>query len=272
MEWITTWNTTTTEPGDDISMSHIHNRCEMLYLWQGSAQMQIGSSHYTLQANQLAIIGRMELHDLTPTQLPYSRIGFHVDPDALTRVGIPPYLSTVLMHHPLDWCHCFDLREHPRVCSLIHELEQEIGQNHLARQEMLGVLFHRLLLHLYRLYPERFEQILKDAEMEQAKRYIEEHCADFSSVKALSAANYLTESHFIVRFKKYTGYTPYHYRALCQMTLARRMLMQKDIPLNEVAERCGFSDLNGFVRRFRKIMNITPGKFRELSDRRDFEG
>ncbi|MBQ7339077.1 MAG: helix-turn-helix transcriptional regulator [Clostridia bacterium] len=271
MEWISTWENSTAESGAGISAFHIHNVCEMLYLYQGSATMRIGSTRYTLQPHQLAIIGRMELHDLIPTQYPYSRIGFHVDPDALARIGIPPQLSVALLQHPSHWCHCFDLQEHPRVYRLIKELEEEINGNHPYKQDMLGVLFHQLLLYLYRLYPDRFEQVVKDTEMEQAKRYIEEHCADFTSVKQLSASNYLTESHFIVRFKKYTGYTPYHYRTLCQMTQARRMLMQNDLSLNEVAERCGFSDLNGFVRRFREIMNITPGKFRELSRRQDFE-
>lgn len=264
-EWISTWSITTTTTGRDISVVHIHNLCEFLYLQQGSAQMRIGNTDYTLKANQLAIIGRMEMHDLTPRQLPFSRIGFHVNPDALVQLGIPLQLSSALTHHPQGWCHCFDLQDQPQVRALIKTLAEEIDQNRTARQEMLGILFHQLLLHLYRLTPERFSSVIRDEEMEQIKQYIEEHFADFSSIKELASSNYLTESHFIMRFKKYTGHTPYHYRTLCRMAQARRMLLQKDLSLSEIAYLCGFSDLNGFVRSFHKNMHITPGKFREMS-------
>ena len=101
--------------------------------------------------------------------------------------------------------------------------------------------------------------------MEKAKKYIEEHITDFTSVEEMAKEFYLTPSHFIVRFKKYTGYTPQKYYNMCRMVKARQLLSDAQNPLSYVAEQCGFSDLNSFVRAFRQTMKVTPGKFRENS-------
>jgi len=271
MEWLEVWNQTTTAFGQGNNVFHIHEACEFLYLQQGEAEMQIGDKRYLLKPQYLVIVSRLEVHKLTPLQLPYTRIGLNIDDSALSRIGIPPYLSAVMMNHGDGWCHLFDLRNSPKICRLMEEICREQMDDQPGKKEMLGVLLHTLLLHLYRMYPERFQVGSGDTLMEEARQHIEGHFADAFSVQELAARYYLTPSHFILRFKKHSGYTPQKYRNLCRMAHARYLLMEDKLELSEIAERCGFSDLNGFVRCFREMMNITPGRFRTLSRNKTLE-
>ena len=252
-------------------VSHIHDSCEFLYLQQGEVEVQAGGKHFLLRPQHLLIVSRLEVHMLTPLQFPYTRIGLNIDYNALGRIGIPPYLFSVMMNHKKGSCHLFDVRNNPEIGRLMEDICREEAEERPEKQEMLGVLLHTLLLHLYRLKPEQFQAGSSDALMEEARQYIINHFADCSSVQEMAAGYYLTPSHFILRFKKHTGYTPQKYRKLCRMAHARNLLLEDKLELSEIAERCGFSDVNGFVRCFRETMNITPGRFRTLSKSKNVE-
>lgn len=261
----------TTADMEFSSTMHLHDYFELLYLFDGEAVMNIGDNRYKITKGQIALIKRLEMHDLVPIAFPYSRICIHIDFEALCRLGIPQYLFAPLSNHPRDWCNVFDLRELPEICKVIEEIHEDYSKKSDTSEEMFGILLHRLLLLLYRSYPERFIGIVTDESMEEAKIYIEEHAEEEISVSLLAKKNYLTTSHFIVKFKKYTGYTPYKYRNLCRMNYARKLLTTSDASLSEIADECGFSDLNGFVRCFRETMNLTPKKYREMSRTKGFE-
>ena len=259
------WQDTTRQEGEDISAFHIHDHCELLYICEGQVEMQIGDAAYTLSPHQLAIVSPLEVHSLVPLKVPYTRIGLHIGGESLSRLGIPPWLSSALLHRQERPFHRLDLSEHPEVARLLCELYEENRADRPAREDMLGVLLHTLLLRLYRVQPQSFRHTAGDTRMEEARLYIETHFADSFSIEELARRYYLSPSHFIARFGEYTGYTPQKYRKLCRMAHARYLLTEGDRSLSAIAESCGFSDLNSFVRSFRETMQITPGQYRELA-------
>lgn len=265
MEWLDSWRLNTDSSEEYQDMLHIHEYCELLYLLDGEAVSTVAGKKYRIKSGQLLVVCRMECHSLEISRFPCERIVTHIETNALPLFGISSVLISLLERHPEGWVHLFDLSECPKARELIEEINKEKSKNLPASDEMLAVLFHQLLLQLYRAYPERFLTATSDELMEEAKKYIEEHFADFPTVAKMAKEFYLTPSHFIVRFKKYTGYTPQKYYNICRMVKARQLLSETNKPLSYVAEQCGFSDINSFVRAFRQIMNITPGKFRENS-------
>ena len=48
----------------------------------------------------------------------------------------------------------------------------------------------------------------------------------------------------------------------CQIQEAARLLQTTDLPLEEIAERCGFTNLLTFRRNFKSVMNMNPSDFR----------
>ena len=264
MGWISSWNHTITAIEDTVWPPHIHNACEFLLLRQGMAEMQIDEKVYCLKKDQLMIIPPFQMHALRPVEAPYARVGFHIEPDMDMQHSLPLELVEIL--NKSGGVYIFDTGNTPGIPHLMEAIYGECAADRPKKQEMLSALLQQLLLEIYRLDPVRFSGI-RDPEMEEAKRRIACSLREFPSVKTLAEEYFLTESHFIVRFKKYTGVTPYRYRTVCQIANARKLLLGGNIALGQIAAECGFSDLNSFVRRFRQVMGISPGEFRNLAAR-----
>jgi len=47
------------------------------------------------------------------------------------------------------------------------------------------------------------------------------------------------------------------------LELAKRMLVDTDLPVAEIANRLSYSNAQNFIRLFKKHMEITPGQFRK---------
>ena len=65
-------------------------------------------------------------------------------------------------------------------------------------------------------------------------------------------------------FTRITGHSIYDYVLSRRIELARQM-MQTDMPLQEIAARCGFRDYSNFLRVFRKSAGVSPSEFRRQS-------
>ena len=271
MDWLNSWIKTSSKTDNATSPIHIHDRCELLFLIEGRAQMRIGSTEYTLTPGTLAIIGALEPHELIPTSFPYTRIGMHVNTALLDSIGISTRLSSILSEHTEDFCHVIGLDEGDDIERLAREIfEEYMGKDDMS-EKLSEMLFHQLLIKLCRSHPEGFTTPDNDSEMEEAKRYLDKSFAEDISVNELAQRFFLTPSHFIVRFKRYTGYTPCKYKGMRRLERARTLLSDRRLTLGEVAEMCGYSDLNSFVRSFRQAMNVTPGQFRSLSSSKNIE-
>ncbi len=65
-------------------------------------------------------------------------------------------------------------------------------------------------------------------------------------------------------FKRETGTTLVEYIGEQRMTRAKRMLVQSDASMTEIAQKCGFSDSSYFAKCFSGSMGMTPGEYRAL--------
>ena len=50
---------------------------------------------------------------------------------------------------------------------------------------------------------------------------------------------------------------------LCRIACAKDLLASTELPVSEVALRAGYSDVNNFIRTFRKESGLSPLRYRE---------
>jgi len=79
--------------------------------------------------------------------------------------------------------------------------------------------------------------------------------ADLANVAALSPI------HFARQFKKATGHSPHQYLLRRRVEAAQRLL-RTDLPIADIAARCGFSHQEHLTRVFGRLVGVTPAIFR----------
>lgn len=82
------------------------------------------------------------------------------------------------------------------------------------------------------------------------------------SVKELSSAAGLSPNHFSSLFRQATGRRFTRYLTEVRMALAKRLLDDATLHINEIARRVGYDDPGYFTRRFRLLTTMTPGEWR----------
>src|SRR5262249_41286929 len=93
--------------------------------------------------------------------------------------------------------------------------------------------------------------------------YVEEHLDAGPSLGQLAAVARLSVYHFARQFKEATGLPPYQYVILRRVERAKQLLQAGTaLSLAEVALRAGFSDQSQFTHHFKRVVGVTPGRFR----------
>lgn len=102
---------------------------------------------------------------------------------------------------------------------------------------------------------------LSARQLEAVHAFIEDHMEDSLSIDDLAETAGLSPIHFARQFKRSTGKSPHQY--LIEMRVGRaRHLLAGDLPIAEIAFRCGFSHQEHLTRLFGRQQGTTPAAYR----------
>jgi AraC-like DNA-binding protein len=150
-----------------------------------------------------------------------------------------------------------------RVAELEAELrEQRDGFRHaaLAHLTLLLVAVARLAANVPREFRLNGEPLLADV-----FAVIEERYRGSLALRDVADAVSLTPGHLTTVVRRKTGRTVQSWITERRMAEARRVLVESDLPVTEVAEHVGFGDPGYFVRVFKQVHGTTPLAWRRAA-------
>jgi AraC family transcriptional regulator len=103
---------------------------------------------------------------------------------------------------------------------------------------------------------------LGPARTRRVRSYIEQSLEHDLSIGKLAKVAGLSPQYFAEMFRQTTGFTPHKYVSQRRVERARQLLIETDLPLAEVAHRCGFTSQSQFTTVFQRLTDVTPGRFR----------
>jgi LacI family transcriptional regulator len=103
---------------------------------------------------------------------------------------------------------------------------------------------------------------IEDADVRKALQFIRDHAERLDRVAEVAAAVAVSKRTLQRDFQAVLGRTVQQEILRCRLERARRILLETDLPIPQVATRCGFTYPHYFGRVFRKAMGLTPSRFR----------
>ena len=128
------------------------------------------------------------------------------------------------------------------------------------------------VLHLLQIFAEQLslyanQIVIKANEGEPyhvrvARAFIVDHRMDDINLADVARATHVSTFYLCKIFKKATGLTFVEYRNRLRIESAKKMLLNPNLTVSEVAYTVGFQSLTQFNRLFRRIVGSSPTRFR----------
>ncbi|MGL4772189.1 MAG: helix-turn-helix domain-containing protein [Clostridium sp.] len=98
----------------------------------------------------------------------------------------------------------------------------------------------------------------------RAEHYIEQHFSEHITVSDLAKLVNMSVSNFNRLFKKEMKITPIEYLIEVRIEKSKQLLRRKEVPITDIAIRCGFGSSAHFSSSFSKALGVTPSEFRKV--------
>jgi len=92
--------------------------------------------------------------------------------------------------------------------------------------------------------------------------FIQKNYSSEITVEQLADLTHLSVSALERRFKKYMHKTPNQYINEVRLENAKRLLVETQLPVSEIAYQCGFTDASYFSRKFKRLFGELPSACR----------
>jgi AraC family transcriptional regulator len=158
---------------------------------------------------------------------------------------------------------------HPQIQAAILAISAELADGAAGGRLLAESLANVVAVHLIRHFApadrvaHRPRGGLSERKLRAALEYIEDHLDSELTLDAIAAVAHLSPYHFARMFKTSTGLPPHRYVITRRVERAKRLLRDGgDLSLAQVAARSGFWDQGHFTRHFKRLVGVTPKRFR----------
>ena len=97
--------------------------------------------------------------------------------------------------------------------------------------------------------------------------YIEQHMKDGLSLTGAAEFVYMSPAYLSRVFKEETGENYNNYVTRKRVEIAKRLLLESDLQIQEICEEVGYQDVHYFIRQFRRSTGMSPSQFRKRNVR-----
>jgi len=160
----------------------------------------------------------------------------------------------------------FHVRGVERLATLVRLVAEESSERRAGRELVLSRLVEILLVEALRAAPAEdtppgLLRGLSDARLAPALRQMHAQLARAWTVPQLARTAALSRSTFFERFTKNVGMPPMEYLLAWRMAIAKDLLRQGELGIDQVAERVGYGSASTFSTAFSRHVGKPPGRY-----------
>ncbi|MGC3992478.1 MAG: AraC family ligand binding domain-containing protein [Chthoniobacteraceae bacterium] len=234
----------------------------LIYCTQGEGWCEINGRRSPVKPGDLVVIPPQLAHAYgAHEQKPWSIYWFHVQGRQLAAFLAELGSSTERPILPVG--------ETPQIPALFEELLALLEPGY-APENLLGAshtLAHLMVVLIRQQRKAGYDQPGTRQRIAEAMDYMRQHLDQPLSLDHLTAMTHLSRSRLAELFKQQAGYSPIDYFIRQRMQRACQLLDLTKMSIKAIASALGYEDPLYFSRVFRKVNQMSPGKYRQTSQR-----
>lgn len=245
---------------------HWHKEMELIQIVEGSLHIYLDDEEFLAKEGDILLIEEGVIHGGTPEHCVYECAVFDLNA-LLVHTDICKRYFRLITRHQIQPTRYYPVETNEQIRQSVSCLMDAIRYPH-AGSELLTLAS---LYHFFgRLFEEEnYTQISLTPQQEHKKmdqlrpvlEYIDNNYATSITLADLSRMAGMTPKYFCRYFRAAIHRTPMDYLNYYRVERACQLLGATDLPVAEIADRCGFNDSSYFVKTFKKYMGITPKQY-----------
>ena len=232
---------------------HDHDFYQYLYVKKGSGYMQADSEKFTLETGKIYVLPPSVQHCIESSDegMTTYELKFYAN-----NASVPQFPTII------------DLSD-TYAESVFKGMFNEATNMHYGYEEMLAVKLEELHLWMARAcntkdgkekpssYSQTFSEIIF---------HMERHFAEDISLKTLSDIAHMEKIYFLKKFKAEVGTTPLSYLRKLRINQSKKLLLNSEFNITQIASAVGFQSVHHFSNVFKKLVGMSPSEYKKQKD------
>lgn len=242
--------------GDWNSIPHTHHFTELFYVVSGQGSFLLDGTIFPISSNNLIIVSPGSEHteqSLDANPLEYIALG--VEGITFSSAGNP---NTQVIHNYSKDSDILTLLK-----LILHEAQSALEDSPLICQNLLDILLiHILRYHKLISVPNNSTKMTKACS--QIKYYLDANYSDTITLDLLAKKAHMNKYYIAHAFTQYTGMSPINYLNAKRIQVSKKLLIDTDYSIAQIASSIGFSSQSYFSQVFKKLTHVTPNEYRKM--------
>lgn len=250
-------------------VTHWHTEIELIRIIKGEFHITLNNKLYIAKAGDIFFVNSETVHHGSPIDCIYECIVFHADYLYSEKFDCFSFIKNILD------CDCMINEYFPlnsgKSYDALYSIFETIKLNNDIQKLRVISAFYNFFAAVYeeKLYTLNIgnNSLTNDRNTVKLKAvlsFIRENYDKPITLEMLSETIQKSPKYLGYFFKTMTGKTPIEYLNEYRIQKAVRKLRITDMSVTEVAFSCGFSDLSYFIKTFKKLKGVSPGKYRSM--------
>lgn len=256
---------------------HSHEFIELAYVGEGTGFHYIENEVHRVERGQLYVLPLGVSHVFRPSSADVGREPLIIYNCIFKSQLIENLLPSVVDAPIVDYLQKLTKETHEYESlldgdmgleKLFLALYQEYAMPLSGSSTYLNSMLLQLLVKIYRL-KNKDQPATSQAEPAEQDRfllvllYMEQHYAASLTLSHLTEKFQWSERHLQRLFNRHTSQTFHHYLQSLRIRKSCELLRNSKHKISSIAEAVGYKDLHSFVSVFKRVVGMTPGRYRK---------
>jgi AraC-like DNA-binding protein len=256
---------------------HWHEEIEFIYVVEGTALFQIGTTHLEVQAGEALFIQSEELHAalVAPEAILCHLFAVVFDLKLLSGsnydVVQSKYLDPLFEHKLfLPTLLKASTSWEQRIIAELREIIALYGNKPLAFEILIKAKLYAIFAEFFANLQSTLEippitaDLQKIERLKKVLQFMDDNLHTRIQIKDAAAILQMSEGHFCRFFKSLVHKTPMDYINMLRINQAAKLLSESNTKIIDIALEVGFENPSYFIKLFKRHKKCTPSEFRKL--------